>query len=143
VLLTIDSSVYLSALLPKDPFKKISQKCLAAIERRKIDVLLPSLIPLEVTHTMHRNGLGREEAELIFQEFYETPHLRVVAIDRGLGSSLLRGPRPEGRGYLKTADWIIAGTCLALKSQLITWDIKLIEQTRAVLSPMTPKQWLG
>lgn len=139
MLLTIDSSVYLSALLPKDPFKKISQKFLREMEGRNIDIILPSLIPLEVANTLHRNGLNPEETKIVFQEFYETPRLRIVAIDHNLASSLILSMKYFD---LKTADWIIAGTCFALKSQLISWDLKLIAQTKKILSSRTPKQWL-
>lgn len=140
MLLTIDSSVYLSALVPSEYRHAVSQQFLAEVERTQSDVVLPAIIPLEIVNTLRRRGLTRAKAIDLLDRLYHTDGMRIVAVDRAFSAQLLT---QRARLQLKTADWIIAGTCRHYRSQLITWDEQLLRRTKRLARTVMPEVWLA
>ncbi|OGQ04286.1 MAG: hypothetical protein A2W61_02905 [Deltaproteobacteria bacterium RIFCSPLOWO2_01_44_7] len=138
-LLTIDSSVYLSALIAADSFHKPSKEFFHQINKKKVDVVLPILVPLEVANILCRQGLPITKVQQIFESFYSTPKTRILALDWALGKAFIE---EIGKFNLKTADWLIAATCFYLESTLITWDKQLLENTKVLLKSKMPTEWM-
>lgn len=139
MLLTIDSSVYLSALIPSETLHSMSQRFLHAVETQQHEVILPALVPLEVVNTFRRRGLTAGKIRDLFVRFYETERINIVALDQEFSAQLVQRRRTWP---LKTSDWIIAGTCANFRSQLITWDHQLLRSTKTALHAQTPQSWL-
>lgn len=137
MILTIDSSVYLSAFLKNDPLWEASQNFLEEVDKRKTDVLLPILVPLEVTNTLHRHGLSPQNGKDVFESFFKTKGTRILSLDWALAQTFLEDLR---HFRLKTADWIIAATCFYLKTQLVSWDKELLQKTKKLLKGKSPDQ---
>lgn len=137
MILTIDSSVYLASLLANDLFYQRSQTFLDEVQKRRMDVILPILIPLEVTNNLHRYGLSAKKSKRVFESFFNTTGTRILSLDWALAQAYLE---EMNRFKLKTADWLIAATCLYLKTQLVSWDKKLLQKTKKLLKGKTPEQ---
>jgi len=137
-LITIDSSVYLSALIQKDHFHRASQQFFHKIEAEKKDVVLPMLIPLEVTNILYQHGIPLIKVQQIFESFYTTPRIRVIALDQAFGRAFVEN---VAKFQLKTSDGIIAASCFHFKATLVTWDKQLMTQTKHLLDTQTPLEW--
>lgn len=137
--LIIDSSVFLSSLDAKETHCFISRKFIQSVHKKRIEVILPIIVPLEIGHVFQRQKVPYPRIDALYRGFFENSQIQVVPLEGGLGSRLLRDFSVRN---LKTSDWIIAGTAFLFGCDLITWDQKLLRSTRDLISAQTPEDWL-
>lgn len=139
--LTVDSSVYLSALNEKDPYFSVTQNFFTLSYEREWQIVLPIQVIFEVTNILHRKKFSsKTRQKSFFTRFFEDPYITVIEQDSLFADFFLKY---HIKYQLKTSDAIIAITAKVAESQLITWDQQLISQTRKHLHPgKTPEQFL-
>lgn len=137
----IDSSVYLSALLPSDTYHEDSKKFFNHIKAEKAPsaIVVPFLVILEIFNNLHKNNVTAFD-EFILYAFLEQDNSAIIALDVNFLSNIYL---PHYRKLsLKTADSITAVTAIHYQAILISWDQKILEETKKFTPSLTPKQFL-
>lgn len=134
--LTIDSSVFISALNIKDKFHRQSRKFFAALEEMEVEIIIPATVILEVFNILLKAGKKKaaEEAVSTLLDF------TVVEID----SDFLIDALPNFEKFaLKTADATIAVTSLYYQTILVSWDRRPIKEVKKVHQALSPAEFLA
>ncbi|MDP2721106.1 MAG: hypothetical protein Q8O75_04160, partial [bacterium] len=76
--LTVDSSVFISALNPNDPFVEISQKFFSSIAKKGSKIIIPITIALEVDNILRKVGVRQKE---VLKTFLEDKTIDIVYLD--------------------------------------------------------------
>lgn len=136
----IDSSVYLSSLLPHDSTHQISRKFFAALQREtSLQIVLPLIVALEVINNVYRYTQTRQEDQIL-NALSDPALFTIVDIDTSFLQEIFLPHYTAFR--LKTADSIIAVASLHHQATLVTWDKRLLRQTQDRLTTVTPAQVL-
>ena len=132
----IDSSVFISYLNRADnshkktvPFvKKLS-------EDKKQELILPTLVILEVAHIMQKQFPNFQETKInkVFRSS------TIIEITYLLTQNILSIMKSLN---LKTSDAIIASIAKLTNSVLITWDKKLQKEAKKLVETLTPKEFM-
>jgi predicted nucleic acid-binding protein len=131
--LTIDSSVFLSALLPDDPHRLQTLLFFQKLAHRQPTVILPTIIVCEVTNILEKTGYQRVSSVTKFLGAFQLVPLNEDFVESAL---------PFWKKFaLKTADAIIAVTCLLHRSTLVTWDRRLITKSTPFINAITPNDY--
>ncbi len=141
--LTIDSSVYLSAIEQNDNFFEESANFFRTILQEDYQITSPILIVCEIIHTLKRNTKNPQilESRLrLIKKSFTKSESRVIAMEK----NFLRDFEKLSPLFskLKTSDAIVALTALIYNTTLISWDKKLNEVSRKHISVYTPSEFL-
>ena len=135
-MLTVDSSVWVSAADRADAFNLSSRRFLAGAMRLQLPIYLPSFAWLEIACALARRRRDAAQGQRLANLVLTSPYVTSVQYDGPLlAQALLSGTQ----AYLRAADALYAATAAMHSATLISWDSELIHRAGAV----TPAEWLA
>lgn len=134
--LTVDSSVFVSALSRNENNTVVSREFFESIKKKQIEIIIPITIVLEVDNITQRFSLSQKE--ILHEKFLEEA-IKLISIDNEF---LERYWIHAGKFDLKTADLIVALVSFYENSTLVSWDKKLIKGTKNFCRSKTPREFL-
>ncbi len=138
--LVIDSSVFLSAFLEKEVYHKDSICFFEDLKKVQYKIIVPSLVIFEVLNNFYRHGGNKEQEERIFRNLQNSSAFSLIPLDSNFLEKIYL---PLHHHFdLKTADSIFATIAFFYEAVLISWDKKLISQTKKHIQALTPKEFL-
>ena len=140
--LSIDASVFLSALFQKEINSSCSRKFLQKIKELGFFVSIPLLTPMEVLQSYYRFTKNSKRSDDILEQFVEWNMQKRIGFVSIEASFFLQFTAHHRLFNLKTSDTIVAVNAYHQKTTLITWDKKLIQECKNKIPVMTPKQFL-
>ncbi len=138
--ITIDASVFVSSARTEEAHYQASRRFLVQVQGQNIALFCPILVLPECAAAIARPTgdavLGEELVALI-----ETiPGLQLVHLDSFLAH---RAAEIAARHRLRGADAVYIAVAEAFASTLITWDTEMLERGAAIVTTMTPAQFLS
>ena len=134
-LLTIDSSVFVSAARPGESGHLESTTFLGWVRRTRPRLFLPTLIMAEVAAALSRTGSDVALAQQYALAVGQLPNAVLVALDEGLaGQAAALGAQHRLRG----ADAVYLATAALFAAELVTLDREQLERGSAVVQTLTP-----
>ena len=128
--LLLDSSVYISGLNTKDSFHKLTKKFAIRLKNKEVDIIVPVLVVLEVANIL------QQPAEDVFYIFED-------GLLINLDLSLIKEIIPLFKKIkLKTSDAVIAATAKIYEAGIISWDKKLVKESKKLVNAHTPEEYL-
>lgn len=139
-LLTIDSSVFVSAARPREPGHKDCTAFLAWVRKERPRLFLPTLLMVEVASALRRTGsapnLAREYALAIGQ----LPNVVLVALDEGVAR---RSAALGCQHGLRGADAVFLASAALFAADLITLDREQLQRGSRVVQTFSPAAFLA
>ena len=128
--LLLDSSVYISSLNTKDIFHKQTKKFALQLKNEKIEIVVPVLVVLEVANIL------QQPAEDVFYIFED-------GLLINLDLSLIKEIIPLFKKVkIKISDAVIAATAKIYEAGIISWDKKLVKESKKLVNAYTPEEYL-
>lgn len=130
--LLLDSSVYVASLNSKDIFYKQTKKFNLKLQDQsvEVEVITPTLIILEIANVF------KKPFEYLLPIFRAN---LIVELDLDLVREIIPIFKEVN---LKTSDAIIVAIAKIYKAELISWDKRLIRESRKLVKAYTPKEYL-
>lgn len=139
---TVDSSVFVSSLMPADKHFKTSRIFFRFLKTKRITIYIPISVFFEVLHSYFRLTNNINNVDLLYQKMIDwnlSKKLRLINLEAAF---LVYFSSFHHMFDLKTADAIVAITALKLKQPLITWDKKLLGISGKRVKALTPESFL-
>jgi len=133
--LTLDSSVIVAFLNKRDTLFNDTERFIQGVPIGKYDVVIPTIVVCEVANVLSRNATPMAVSGVM--SYLEAFHW--VSLDREETLSLTSH---FSKYKLKTSDAIVAGTALRYRATLISWDEKLLRESRKHFTSFTPTEFL-
>ena len=140
--LTIDSSVFLSAFLGKEPQSEISIDFLSFVRNNNFRILMPILVVFEVLQGYYRSTKNLKETESIFEQFIDlniSHKLKILNLEASFLADFVAGHHFFD---IKTSDTIVAISAMTSNTPLISWDKNLPKHSSSKLKTFTPQEFL-
>lgn len=138
--ITIDASVFVSSARTEEAHYRVSRQFLIQVQSQNVALFCPALVLPECAAAIARPtgdaALGEELVALI----EAMPGLRLVHLDSPLAH---RAAKIAARHRLRGADAVYVAVAEALDATLITWDGEMLEHGAAIVTTMTPSQFLS
>lgn len=138
--LAIDASVFVSSVRTEETHYHTSRRFLMQVQSQNDVLFCPSLILPECAAAIARPtgdaALGEELVTLI----EAMPGLQLVHLDSSLAH---RAAEIAARHRLRGADAVYVAVAETLDAALITWDTEMVERGAAMVTTMTPTQFLS
>ena len=126
----LDSSVYISSLNTEDIFHRQTKEFAQRLKNKKIEIVVPVLVVLEVANIL------QQPAEDVFYIFEDG---LLVNLDLAITKEII----PLLKNIkLKTSDAVIAATAKIYEAGIISWDKKLVKESKKLVFACTPKEYL-
>ena len=139
-LLTIDSSVFVSAARPSEMGHAESTAFLAWVRNKRTRLFLPTLVMAEVAAALSRTGSDPGLAQQYALAVGQLPNTVMVALDEGLArQSAAIGAQHRLRG----ADAVYLASAALFAAELITLDREQLERGAAIVQTLTPADFLA
>ena len=139
-LLTIDSSVFVSAARPSEIGHAESTAFLAWVRNKRTRLFLPTLVMAEVAAALSRTGSDPGLAQQYALAVGQLPNTVMVALDEGLArQSAAIGAQHRLRG----ADAVYLASAALFAAELITLDREQLERGAAIVQTLTPADFLA
>jgi predicted nucleic acid-binding protein len=139
-LLTIDSSVFVSAARPSEIGHAESTAFLAWVRNKRTRLFLPTLVIAEVAAALSRTGSDPGLAQQYALAVGQMPNTVMVALDEGLArQSAAIGAQHRLRG----ADAVYLASAALFAAELITLDREQLERGAAIVQTLTPADFLA
>ena len=139
-LLTIDSSVFVSAARSSEIGHAESTAFLAWVRNKRTRLFLPTLVIAEVAAALSRTGSDRGLAQQYALAVGQLPNTVMVALDEGLArQSAAIGAQHRLRG----ADGVYLASAALFAAELITLDREQLERGAAIVQTLTPADFLA
>jgi len=139
-LLTIDSSVFVSAARPSEIGHAESTAFLAWVRNKRTRLFLPTLVMAEVAAALSRTGSDPGLAQQYALAVGQLPNTVMVALDEGLArQSAAIGAQHRLRG----ADAVYLASAALFAAELITLDHEQLERGAAIVQTLTPADFLA
>ncbi len=133
---TIDASVWVAAFETRDRFHDESVELLRTMGNKKVRLLGPAIVILEVSCAVSRRARSAAIGESAGVRLRAHPLLLLRAVDEEL---LVVARQLGTESFLRAADALYLATALLEDSPLVTWDSELLNRTDAV----SPEQLLA
>jgi predicted nucleic acid-binding protein len=138
-LLTIDSSVFVSAACPSETSNAESAAFLAWVRTTRPRLFLPTIVMAEVAAALSRTGSKPGLAQQYAMAVSQLPNTVMVALDEGLArQAAALGARHKLRG----ADAVYLASAALFAAELITLDREQIERGAPIVQTLTPADFL-
>lgn len=138
-LLTIDSSVFVSAARPSETSNAESAAFLAWVRTTRPRLFLPTIVMAEVAAALSRTGSKPGLAQQYAMAVSQLPNTVMVALDEGLArQAAALGARHKLRG----ADAVYLASAALFAAELITLDREQIERGAPIVQTLTPADFL-
>jgi predicted nucleic acid-binding protein len=139
-LLTIDSSVFVSAARPNEIGHAESIAFLAWVRNERTRLFLPTLVMAEVAAALSRTGSDPGLAQQYAMAVGQLPNTVMVALDEGLArQSAALGAQHRLRG----ADAVYLASAALFAAELVTLDREQLERGAAIVQTLTPADFLA
>jgi predicted nucleic acid-binding protein len=139
-LLTIDSSVFVSAARPSEIGNAESTAFLTWVRNTRPRLFLPTLVLAEVAAALSRTGSEPRLAQQYAMAVGQLPNTVMVALDEGLASqSAALGAQHRLRG----ADAVYLASAALFAAELVTLDREQLERGAAIVQTLTPADFLA
>lgn len=138
--ITIDASVFVAAARSVEPHYAVSVNFLEAAQTAKVEIICPTLVLAECSAAVARRTGDTALALRTVGLIEKRPGLRLVRL------TIVRARRAaQSAAYqrLRGADSIYVATAEEFATTLITWDSEMLKRGAAVVSAMTPADWLN
>jgi predicted nucleic acid-binding protein len=139
--LTIDASVFVAASREEEVHYPASREFLQHVraQAQPLIVFCPALVLPECSAAIARPTDDPALAAELVSLVEAFPGLQFVPLDQPLA----RRAAQVARDYrLRGADSVYAAVAEALGTTLVTWDVEMLERGAAVVSTMTPAEWV-
>lgn len=138
-LLTIDSSVFVSAARPSEIGNTESTAFLTWVRNTRPRLFLPTLVLAEVAAALSRTGSESGLAQQYAMAVGQLPNTVMVALDEGLArQSAALGAQHRLRG----ADAVYLASAALFAAELVTLDREQLERGAAIVQTLTPADFL-
>jgi len=139
-LLTIDSSVFVSAARPSEIGNAESTAFLIWVRNARPRLFLPTLVMAEVAAALSRTGSEPGLAQQYAMAVGQLPNTVMVALDEGLArQSAALGAQHRLRG----ADAVYLASAALFAAELVTLDHEQLERGAAIIQTLTPADFLA
>ena len=139
-LLTIDSSVFVSAVRPSEIGHAESTAFLAWVRNKRTRLFLPTLVMAEVAAALSRTGSDPGLAQQYALAVGQLPNTVMIALDEGLArQSAAIGAQHRLRG----ADAVYLASAALFAAELVTLDREQLERGAAIVQTLTPADFLA
>ena len=139
-LLTIDSSVFVSAARPSEIGHAESTAFLTWVRNTRPRLFLPTLVLAEVAAALSRTGSEPGLAQQYAMAVGQLPNTVLVALDEGLArQSAALGAQHRLRG----ADAVYLASAALFAAELVTLDREQLERGAAIAQTLTPADFLA
>jgi predicted nucleic acid-binding protein len=139
-LLTIDSSVFVSAARPSEIANAESTAFLTWVRNTRPRLFLPTLVMAEVAAALSRTGSEPGLAQQYAMAVGQLPNTVMVALDEGLArQSAALGAQHRLRG----ADAVYLASAALFAAELVTLDREQLERGAAIAQTLTPADFLA
>jgi predicted nucleic acid-binding protein len=139
-LITVDSSVFVSAARPSEPGFEESTAFLAQIRRTRPRLFLPTLAIVETATALSRTGNDEDVAQRYAMAVGRLPNTVLVALDEGLAR---QASELGSRHKLRGADALYVATASLFGAQLVTLDREQLERGAAIVQTLTPSGFVA
>ncbi len=139
----VDSSVFLSSLIPEDVFHTQSLDFFLFLERKKVPILIPILVLMEVMQVGYKRTKDPELLRswmLTFTRLSEVRGLRILPLESMFFANFLKF---HTSFPLETSDAIISVTAAMENLPLVSWDKQLVKASRPLVEAHTPAEFLA
>jgi len=139
-LLTIDSSVFVSAARPSEIGNAESTAFLTWVRNTRPRLFLPTLVLAEVAAALSRTGSESGLAQQYAMAVGQLPNTVMVALDEGLArQSAALGAQHRLRG----ADAVYLASAALFAAEMVTLDREQLERGAAIVQTLTPADFLA
>jgi predicted nucleic acid-binding protein len=139
-LLTIDSSVFVSAARPSEIGNTECTAFLTWVRNTRPRLFLPTLVLAEVAAALSRTGSEPGLAQQYAMAVGQLPNTVMVALDEGLArQSAALGAQHRLRG----ADAVYLASAALFAAELVTLDREQLERGAAIVQTLTPADFLA
>lgn len=135
-MLTLDASVWVSALDPGDAFHGKSATFVDMISRQKLALHGPAIVVLEVSCALSRRLRRAGPADEAARWLRAHPMLTLLAVDDVLLEGAIGIGRERG---LRGMDALYAATAALMGAPLVSWDVELLQRAGA----KSPMEWMA
>jgi predicted nucleic acid-binding protein len=139
-LLTIDSSIFVSAARPSEFGNPESTAFLTWVRNQRPRLFLPTLVMAEVAAALSRTGSKPGLAQQYAMAIGQLPNTVMVALDEGVArQAAALGAQHKLRG----ADAVYLASAALFAAELVTLDREQIERGAAIVQTLTPADFLA
>jgi predicted nucleic acid-binding protein len=139
-LITVDSSVFVSAARPSEPGFQESTTFLAWVRQGQPRLFLPTLVLVETAAALSRTGSREDISQQYALAIGQLPNTVLVALDEGLArQAAALGARHKLRG----ADAVLLATASIFAAELVTLDKEQLERGAKIVQALTPAGFVG
>ena len=136
---TIDASIFVATAHAPEVHHAASLEFLRKIEEQVVHLFCPTLVLAECAAAIARQTDRPILAERIVVLIEHLPNLLLVPLDASLAH---RAAQIAITQRLRGADAIYAAVAETFGATLITWDAEMLQRGPAVVSTLTPTEWL-
>jgi predicted nucleic acid-binding protein len=133
---TIDASVWVNAFDALEPEHEISRQLLDHLSRRRIPVIVPSLVLAEVAGAISRTRQDPDRAQVLYEALRDLPNVTLLSVDAPLAE---RAAEMAARHRLRGADAVYAAVALHTGCILISRDNEHLTRLAGVVIVQTPE----
>jgi predicted nucleic acid-binding protein len=134
-LITVDSSVFVSAARPSEPGFQDCTTFLAWVRQGQPRLFLATLVLVETAAALSRTGSREDISQQYALAIGQLPNAVLVALDEGLARQAgAFGARHKLRG----ADAVFLATASIFAAELVTLDMEQLERGAKIVQALTP-----
>ena len=137
-LLTIDSSVFVSAARPSETGNAESTRFLAWVRESRPRLFLPTLLLAEVSAALSRTGSAAGLAQQYALAIGQLPNT-VLALDEGLAR---QAAAFAAQHELRGADSVFLASAALFAAELITLDREQLQRGSSIVQTLSPADFL-
>jgi predicted nucleic acid-binding protein len=138
-LLTIDSSVFVSAARPREPGHAESLAFLAWVRAARPRLFLPTLALVEVAAALSRAGHAPRLAQQVALAIGQLPNVVLVPLDEGLARQSAALGSQHG---LRGADAVFLASAAVFAAELVTLDREQLQRGARMVQTLSPATFL-
>jgi predicted nucleic acid-binding protein len=133
---TIDASVFIASLRPKEPAYAESLACLQEIQKNAVEVICPTLVLPECAAAIIRPTQDQQLASEIIHKVSNFPLMHLISLTQMLAD---RSAEISIECRLRGADAIYVAVAEFYSTQLISLDQEMLERGKQLVTTVTPK----
>jgi predicted nucleic acid-binding protein len=137
---TIDTSVWINADSPTEANHASSRAFLDRVAAEKLQVIVPTLLRVEVAGTTARMTDDTPRAIAFSDAISSLPFVRLVSLDMALSESALKLAANQ---RLRGADAVYAAVALEYGCKLVSLDNEHLKRLGSIAVVLTPEQALA
>jgi predicted nucleic acid-binding protein len=137
--LTVDASVFVAASRVDEIHYPVSRRFLREVTEQHHSIFCPTLVLPECAAAVARPTADPTLAGKLVHLIEDLPLLQLIPIDHTLARQAAEIAKIN---RLRGADSVYVSVAELTDSQLVTWDMEMLERGSATVTTLTPKDWL-